>query len=103
MLGKGGNRYDDPSKVIIHAERHPDQFRRTAAKDGYRIVKIEGEAWKVHEDDYLAVRSGRLRPLPNSYIEEDWEKELAHSKAEKKNAHAIELGLRKGKIKAVVA
>ena len=38
----------------------------------------------IHEDDYLAIRSGRLQPRPYAYVPDDLEKELADVTMEKK-------------------
>lgn len=86
VLGKHDGQRGDPVRVIDLANRHPNQFRHGSWKGPHRIVTAEGETWQIHKEDYLALRSGKLRPDPHLHVLEDLNLEYEYLKRELEHA-----------------
>ena len=88
--------------VIEFAGRDPEAFACHPSLDGFRSFNMNGVTIKIHEEDYLAIRSGRLQPCPYMYVTEDLEKELGDTKAENELIRCMISELERGEIEATV-
>ncbi len=96
VLGKHDDRRGDPARVIDLANRHPNQFQCGNWKGAHYIVTIEREMWQIHKEDYLALRSGRLRPDPQVHVIEDLNLEYEYLKRELEHACSMTGTLQNG-------
>lgn len=88
------------AEVIRFAYSHPQKFICNLSEEGYREFSMKGLMVKIHENDYLAIRTGKLKQHSYEFIREDIEKELVHTNALTKRLECIASQIQKGKLDA---